>query len=109
MLKPILISTLLLPLGAVGVDATPARAETMVSQRVSHADLDLTSEAGRIRLQQRIRWAARSVCGANTPSEPIRASSIRRCTNEAMDGAGRQVAVAVARAEGRKNSQLASR
>lgn len=109
MLKPILISTLLLPLGAVGVHSAPARADTTISQRVNYADLDLTSEAGRARLQQRIRWTVRGICGANVPSEPIRVYSVRRCINEAMESAGKQVFYAVAQAEGQKSRQLASR
>lgn len=109
MLKPILLSTLLLPLGAGSVHGSPVRAETTVSQSVKYADLDLTSEAGRIRLQQRIRWTVRGMCGAYVQSEPIRTASVRRCINQAMTGASKQVAFVVARAEGQKGRQLASR
>ncbi|HYZ48427.1 MAG TPA: UrcA family protein, partial [Sphingomonas sp.] len=63
MLKPILISTLLLPLGVATVGASPVRAET-VSKRISYADLDLSSEAGRKRLQSRISWTVRGLCGS---------------------------------------------
>ncbi len=53
----------ILPLIALAAFATPAVAtEEVVDVRVSYADLDLTSEAGRDALESRIATQLRKVC-----------------------------------------------
>lgn len=110
MSKPMMIATLLLPMGSFVADVSPARAETLVSQKVSYADLDLSTEAGRKRLDSRIRWTIRGICGApeNTSFLGERAA-MRRCASEAFERTRGQVAYAVAQAEHGKERQLASR
>lgn len=55
-------------IGAVALGASPAAAEIITvtgdapTARVSYADLNLQSESGRARLQQRIRGAAADLC-----------------------------------------------
>ena len=62
------MTTFLAFIGAVALGASPAAAEIITvtgdapSARVSYADLNLQSESGRARLQQRIRGAAADLC-----------------------------------------------
>lgn len=107
MLKPVLISSVLLPLSAFGIGEVPAHAET-VSQKVSYSDLDLTSETGRARLDRRIKWAIRDVCGSrDLASDPRHYRQVRACERDAFAGTRPQVTKAIAQAEG--TQQLASR
>ncbi|MBX4388977.1 UrcA family protein, partial [Mycobacterium tuberculosis] len=50
-------------LGAVLLVSLPATAGQGKSMRVSHADLDLTAEAGKKTFERRIARAAETVCG----------------------------------------------
>ena len=62
------MKTFLAFIGAVASGARPAAAEIITvtgdapTARVSYADLNLQSESGRARLQQRIRGAAADLC-----------------------------------------------
>ena len=66
MLKPILFAAAALA-SAVSISPAFAKATTPGVRVVSYADLDLSSSAGRTRLEQRINAAVRDVCG-ETPS-----------------------------------------
>ena len=52
------------------------------SRTVSLGDLDLSTEAGRIRLDRRIVAAARDVCGRSWPMDPDAVAEMRRCRSE---------------------------
>jgi UrcA family protein len=49
------------------VGVSPARAESVESVEVHHGDLDLHSAQGRASLHRRIRAAAYTVCGSDSP------------------------------------------
>ncbi len=54
-----------LPLIALAALATPAQAtEQLIDVRVSYADLDVTSEAGRAAFESRVAAKLRKVCAA---------------------------------------------
>ena len=52
------------------------------ARSVSLGDLDLSTEAGRIRLDRRIVAAARNVCGRAWPMDPDAVAEMRRCRSE---------------------------
>lgn len=81
MLKPILFAAATL---AAAVTASPVFAKPAVPnvRTVSYADLDLASEAGRDRLDRRIRAAVREVCGDATTFDLARRSAVRDCIAE---------------------------
>jgi UrcA family protein len=58
-----------------------------LSVRVSVRDLDLTTHAGAARLYQRIRNAARSVCGPVDGALPGEKAAWDRCVDEAIGSA----------------------
>ena len=98
----------LVGIAATGV-STQASARTL-SQRVSYADLDLASASGQKSLERRISRAVRMICGDG--SSAVTAFDLadqRRCVGEAWASTRGQVRLAVARAEGIKRQQLASR
>jgi UrcA family protein len=57
--------------------------ETQVSL-VSTADLDIGTESGRQKLQQRIAQAARDVCGTASDSDLKGSNDVRKCRDEAI-------------------------
>jgi UrcA family protein len=81
---------------AVAADAGNA---DNVSKRVSYADLNLASEEGVARLNARIRWAARTICGARHSSILHEVRAERACMREAIAGVSPKVELAVARFE----------
>lgn len=71
--------------------AVPAHAGDAPQRRVSYADLDLGSAAGRATLDGRIKRAVRDVC----PAEDHALSALRAsadCREDAMAGANTQIA-----------------
>ena len=52
------------------------------SRAVRIGDLDLSTEAGRIRLDRRIVAAVRAVCGQAWPLDPDAVAEMRRCRSE---------------------------
>ena len=52
------------------------------SRTVRLGDLDLSTEAGRIRLDRRIVAAARNVCGRAWPMDPDAVADMRKCRSE---------------------------
>ncbi len=73
---------------AAAIFAQPAFAQTaepqqnapaMVSQSVDYSDLDLSSGAGRAKLDQRIRIAIQHVCGTASDADLEGKNEVRRC------------------------------
>lgn len=61
------------------------------SVKVSYADLDLSKQAGAEALYQRIRTAARTVCGRPSSREIVRLMLFRQCYGEAIDTAVKRI------------------
>lgn len=69
-----------------------AAAESEEAMRVSYADLDLRRAAGRVALRQRIRLAARELCGADEVMLDFKGMRLtERCIAEAIAAAAPQV------------------
>jgi UrcA family protein len=81
MLKPILFAaaTLAAAITASPVFAKPITPEVRV---VAYADLDLSTAAGRNRLEHRIRNAVRDVCGDASGVDLARRQAVRDCLVE---------------------------
>jgi UrcA family protein len=81
MLKPILFAAAAL---ASAVTASPVFAKPISPEVrvVTYADLDLSSAAGRDRLEHRIQAAVREVCGAASASNLARREAVRQCLTE---------------------------
>lgn len=81
MLKPFLFAAAAL---ASAVTASPvfAKAVTPGVRVVSYADLDLSSRAGRARLEQRINAAVRDVCGEAPAFDLARRRAVAECRVE---------------------------
>jgi UrcA family protein len=67
--------------------ASPAAAETRI---VSYADLDLSSAAGRARLDRRINAAVRDVCGRAAPTDLNGLHQVQLCRGETLADAAAQ-------------------
>ena len=83
---------------ALGAFAAPATAETR-EQRVSYADLDVSSDAGADALLRRVRRAAEHVCGYRSAQRFLRErAEARACvidsTNRAVVAVGHPVVTA---------------
>ena len=85
--------------------APSAMAQSAETQTVAvpYADLDLSTEEGVQRLDQRIDRAARAVCGYNKPvtGSRIRSAEAHQCYTEARSRIARQQAQLVERARAR--------
>lgn len=66
------------------VTATPALAEPAATQAVTYADLDLSTAAGRDRLERRIGAAVRTVCGRAWPTDLRSVAEVRECRAETL-------------------------
>ncbi|MES2421531.1 MAG: UrcA family protein [Pseudomonadota bacterium] len=86
---------------SASVSASPVREP--VSVRVSHAGLDLTSEAGRTAFQRRLRSAITSACQPHTGGLDALADA-NQCRQEMATDAGVKMAALL----GRSGTQLAS-
>ncbi|MFW2831167.1 UrcA family protein [Sphingomonas sp. ID0503] len=71
--------------------ATAHAAET-TSVRVSYADLNLSSKAGLLTLERRLRTAATRVCGTAPMRDLHEISAHRACMNQALDVESRKMA-----------------
>lgn len=89
---------------AATVAAVPAQAEHEKAQLVHYGDLNLADSAGIAALQDRIRLAARRVCGA--PEGPVlpEFQRVNNCRRIAYEKAIPQIQLALAEA---KREQLA--
>lgn len=81
MLKPVLIAAAAL---TAAVSASPAAAKRIAPEvrTVHYADLDLSSIAGRARLNRRIEAAVREVCGEAPSFDLARRQAVRQCLTE---------------------------
>jgi UrcA family protein len=91
-------------LTALAAFATPALAGTSIN--VSHADLNLATEAGARQLERRIEAAANRVCGVTRQQDLKAMMNARACKRAALAGALPKLQVAVA--EARTTQQLAT-
>lgn len=71
------------PAGATDIVVAPEA----VTVRVSHADLNLASEAGRARLERRIAGAARGMCGTSHPADLRMSALVGACRADAITSA----------------------
>lgn len=83
---------------AMLVVPTVTQAANSNSVRVSYADLNLTSDAGRQVLQGRIAFAARVVCEFEDSRELALATATNLCRSDAVERAQPAYQAAVARA-----------
>lgn len=74
----------LLFVGSALMLPTAAQADESNSVRVSYADLNLGSDAGRQTLQRRIAWGARTVCVIEDSKELALASETKICRGDAV-------------------------
>lgn len=81
---------------------TPAFARQMetVSKEVSYADLDITTTAGRDRLDRRLQAAARTVCNVGRGVGVAAQMDERRCLRTAIGSAREKATLAVLSREG---------
>lgn len=94
MLKPILFAAAALA-SAVSVSPLIAKTVTPEVRIVSHADLDLSSSAGRARLERRIDAAVRDVCGEAASFDLARREAVRECVAETRANVRRPTAAAL--------------
>lgn len=80
------------------------------SVTVSYGDLNLASEAGAKRLESRIRYAARTVCGPRSNRNITAMADYRSCYKSAMAGGKKAMVILIARAKSgdklAKNSRI---
>ena len=81
MLKPILFAAATLA-AAANLSPAFARPITPEVRTVAYADLDLSTAAGRSRLERRIQAAVREVCGAAPSFDLARRHAVRDCIVE---------------------------
>ncbi len=93
MLKPILFAAAALA-SAVTISPVFAKAATPGVRIVSYADLDLSSSAGRARLEQRIDAAVRDVCGEAPGFDLARRKAVEDCRIETRANARRSAPAA---------------
>jgi UrcA family protein len=81
MLKPILFAAATL-MSAVTTSPLVAKPITPEVRIVSYADLDLSTVAGRTRLERRVQAAVRDVCGEAPSFDLARRHEVRECIAE---------------------------
>jgi UrcA family protein len=96
-----MMKTLLLLAAALGASlaASPASAQAVPAIRVQTvhlADLNLASDAGRARLDQRLRLAVETACGTASDSDLHGRNLVRRCRIETSRLVSRQRDAAIA-------------
>lgn len=84
---------------ALALSASPALANTTIvpTQTIETADLNLETPQGQARLEQRIKYAAREVCGFydTRSNSRIRSPEVSECLVAARASAQRQVAAMI--------------
>ncbi|HEX8442298.1 MAG TPA: UrcA family protein [Allosphingosinicella sp.] len=86
--------------GAALLAATPAVAQNTASLSVDTADLNLATEAGRAKLDRRLRKAANQVCDMGTTGLPMQIA-FQVCRDDVLASAGQQVQQLAANKTGR--------
>ncbi|HUQ13818.1 MAG TPA: UrcA family protein [Novosphingobium sp.] len=85
-------------LAAATIPAAASADDTQRSVEVRYDDLNLESDAGQARLDQRIAGAVRSVCGvANGPQSIRQRAAQQACARDARNQATLEVATRMAR------------
>ena len=87
-----------LAVAAVLVAPTVSQAAERQSVRVSYADLNLTTDFGKAKLQRRIGYAARLVCDTASPLDMKFARAVGECRSSAVADAQPAYAAAVKKA-----------
>lgn len=104
--------TIALAASLIGVVALPAsaHAEDPATAKVVIADLNLTSQAGRDALDQRIEKAVRKVCGRKPDLRELGAmAAYRECVDVARASTTEQVRVALDAANARRVAMIADK
>ncbi|MBA3678230.1 MAG: UrcA family protein [Sphingosinicella sp.] len=71
---------------AMAQNALPQQdGSALISESVDYSDLDLSNEAGRARLDHRIRIAIQQVCGTASDSDLEGKNEVRRCRAATRD------------------------
>jgi len=100
-------ASLALAAALVSAPAFAAPAADGMSRSVHFADLDLSTDAGAAALHNRVRYAARMVCGGDVDQRDLtRVNVVEACRKVAMASAEPQVQLALAGA--RDGRQLAA-
>lgn len=95
---------------AASLSVTPGFAQSADRQFVvRHADLDLTSAAGRATLDLRLLHAARTACGTPSPADALGVQRADACVADLTAAAAPQRAALIASAEREARTRLASR
>jgi UrcA family protein len=81
---------------AMPVMAAPASDEPM-SIRVEYSDLDLSTTHDQVRLQKRLRYAVKTVCGPDNPRIFADSQASMQCQIRAMAKAKQEADIAIAR------------
>ena len=106
------LTTIAAALIAAGLAAAPSPAIAQAGEPapivVSHADLDLTTSAGRAALDLRVLHAARTACGTPSPADPRGRANADQCVAEARAAADAQRQAAIAVAQRQAEPVLAS-
>jgi UrcA family protein len=102
-----MLKRIVLPVLALAA-AAPALAEP-VSVAVPYGDLDLTKEAGRKALDERLARAALKVCGTVAPRDLKQMAERRACLAEARTSYQAQVELALNNANARRVAVLADK
>ena len=76
--------------GVALLAATPAVAQDAASLSVNTGDLDLATDAGRAKLDRRIRQAASKVCDMGSAGLPMQ-MAYQTCRSDVIASAGQQV------------------
>ena len=76
--------------GAAGPALAAPPAAAAQTRVVSYADLDLSSAAGRARLDQRVGAAVRAVCGRAAPTDLNGLAQVQACRDETLADATAQ-------------------
>ena len=100
----------LVPLAVMAslIAVNPAAAEPYGTEKVRHADLDLTSAEGIAALDSRINSAVRKVCGYAFPADLHSMKSVHRCRQDTLADVQPQRSKALAGARN-ESIQLAAR
>lgn len=95
-------------LAPAGLTAQPVDGSELVTARVSFADLNLSSPAGRASLDRRIEHAIDGICGQLPSANLDMAAPVAKCRAVAKASASSQRQLAVATAQ-RSTIQIAAR
>lgn len=99
-MKKFVLTTILLGFYSASAPAALA-SEDVATQHVSYADLDLTTVAGRDRLDRRIARAVQTVCGGDDERNLGMLIAQSKCRRAAWTGTRTHVALAVLSAKRR--------